>query len=283
MKNNFLVLLIVLLFSLVSESFYIVDQRQQALVFQFGEVVRTAKEPGLYFRVPFIQRVEYFEKRILSSVLDDKEIIDNEKKRLIISAYIKYKIINPLKFYQTVRDIPNLGTKLQSITESSMRDVSGKITLSDFLSIKRSEIMRQIKDDVSQRIERFGIEIVDLRILRADLPKENSAAVYKRMQTDREKEAKEIRAEGDAEATAIRATADKTSKIIIAEAYKKAQILKGEGDGEASRIYADSFSKDSEFYEFYKSLEVYKQSFNKNNSKMLISSDSNFMNYFNDK
>ncbi len=262
--------------------FFVVDQTQQAVVLQFGESVRIEKYPGLHVKVPFIQNVMYFDNRLLNVVADEKELIAKDQKRVIISAYAKYKITDPLKFYQTVKTVKGLEARLNNILDSSLRQVIGDEPLAILLTNARSSIMERIQHIVNKESLKFGIDVVDARILRADLPNENSAAIYKRMQSDREKEAKEFRAQGEEEAQIIQSTADKERTVILAKAYKNSQIIIGEGDATASKIYSDAFRVDPEFYNFYRSLEAYKKSFNnKENTSIILSPKGEFLRFFN--
>jgi modulator of FtsH protease HflC len=282
-KNIFYSLLVGVVFLfLATNSFFIVQQRQQALVFQFGEVVRTVKEPGLAFKVPFIQSVGFFDLRLLNFFAEEKEVVASDQKRLIVSAFSKYKIENPLEFYKAVQNESGARSKLNAILESSMRQIVGMYPLSALLSEKRVQIMKEIQKDFSMEAQRFGVKILDVRILRADLPKANSQAINERLQAYYEKQARESRAEGAEEAQRIRAGAEKDQKVIIAEAQKIAQITRGEGDAEAGRISAAAYSKDPEFFEFYKSMQVYKNALNKNDTKVILSSDSKFLKFIND-
>jgi membrane protease subunit HflC len=269
---------VILLFNL----FFLVDQTQQAVVLQFGESVRIEKDPGLHVKVPFIQNVMYFDNRLLNVVADEKELIAKDQKRVIISAYAKYRITDPLKFYQTVKTVKGLEARLNNILDSSLRQVIGDEPLAILLTNARSAIMERIQHIVNKESLKFGIDVVDARILRADLPNENSSAVYKRMQSDREKEAKEFRAQGEEEAQIIQSTSEKEKTIILAKAYKTAQTLKGEGDATASKIYSDAFRADPEFYNFYRSLEAYRKSFNnKDNTSIILSPKGEFLRFFN--
>ena len=261
---------------LLSGSVFTIDQRQQALILQFGESVREIKTPGIKFKLPFIQNVVFFEKRIVDLSLPEQEVIASDQKRLIINAYTKFQIVDPLKFYTTVGTSSGLSGKLSGILDSSLRQVVGEVALSELLNENRGEVMKKIKDAVSESAEIFGINIIDVRIMRADLPKENSDAIYARMQTDREKEAREIRAKGAEEADKIRAEADKQKTIILANSKKDADIVRGNGDGEANRIYANSFGRDPEFADFYRSMSAYKEALKNNNTRMILSSDSQF-------
>lgn len=269
---------IILLFNM----FFVVAQTQQAIVLQFGESRRIEKEPGLHVMIPFLQNVLYFDKRLLNVTSDDKELIAKDQKRVIISAYAKYRITDPLKFYQTVRTTKGLEARLNNILDSSLRQVIGDEPLAKLLSAERAAIMERIQHIVNKESLKFGIDVIDARILRTDLPNENSAAIYKRMQADREKEAKEFRAQGEEEAQVIQSTSEKEKTIILAKAYNEAQTIKGEGDATASKIYSNAFKIDPEFYGFYRSLEAYKKSFNKDdNTSIVLSPKSEFMKHFN--
>ncbi|WP_342169943.1 protease modulator HflC [Rickettsia endosymbiont of Seladonia tumulorum] len=266
---------------LISSSLFSVDQRHSAVVFQFGEAVRTIEKPGLHIKVPLIQNVEFFDKRLLDVEVEAKELTAADGKRVIVDAYAKFQINNPVMFYKTVHDYQGVKIRLTRNLESSMRKVIGKISLSSLLSQERSNVMLNILNQVDGEAKSFGIDVVDVRILRADLPKENSAAIYRRMQTAREKEATQIRAEGQEESVRIRSKADKESKIILAKAYKDAQIIKGDGDEKAAKIYNSAYSADPEFYKFYKSLLVYKNSLKKEDTNFIISPDAEVLKYLN--
>lgn len=260
---------------------FIVDQRQQVLVVRLGEPIRTITEPGINFKVPFIEEAIFLDKRIMDLEMKDREVIASDQKRLIINAFTKYKIIDPLKFYTTVNNVGGLGNKLSAILDSSLRQVIGEVTLSQLLTENRADIMQNIRTAVIEQSEIFGIEIVDVRIMRADLPHENSEAIFARMQTEREKEAREIRANGAEESDKIRAEADKKKAILLAEANKNSDILRGKGEGKANYIYRKAYGRDPEFAAFYRSMIAYQNSFSAENTKMVISPDSEFFQYFN--
>jgi len=262
-------------------SFFTVDQRQQVLILQFGEPIRVIDTPGIKFKMPFIQNAIFFEKRIIDLSLPEQEVIASDQKRLIINAFTKFQITDPLKFYTTVGGSYGLSNKLSGILDSSLRQVIGEVTLNELLTENRGDIMKKIKDAVGSSSEIFGIKIIDVRIMRADLPKENSDAIFARMQTEREKEAREIRAKGAEEADKIRAEANKQKTIIIAEAKKNSDIVRGNGESDSNRIYANSFGKDPEFADFYRSMSAYKTAFSNDKTKMIISPDSDFFKYFN--
>lgn len=277
------VIFVVLL--LVFNTFFVVDQRKQALVLQFGKVIKTINKAGISYKIPLVQNAIFFDKRIIDLALPEQEVIASDQKRLLINAFAKYKIIDPVKFYTTVVNNQGLANKLAGILDSSLRQVIGEIPLNELLTENRGKIMKDIKDVVSDSSEIFGIEIVDVRIMRTDLPKENSDAIYARMQTEREKEAKEIRAKGAQEAQKIKAEADKQKTIIEAEAKKDADIVRGEAEAEANKIYANSFGRDPEFADFYRSMQAYQKSLlnDNNKTKMIISPDGEFFKYFGNK
>jgi len=262
-------------------SIFTVDQRQYAMILQFGEPIRIIDKPGVNFKIPLMQNIIFFDNRIIDLSLPEQEVIALDQKRLMINAFTKYRIKDPLKFYTTVRNFYGLENKLSAIFDSSLRKIVGSAPLNQLLSDNRGNIMTQIKDDLSSQSAIFGIEISDVRIMRGDLPKENSDAIFARMQSEREKEAKEIRAKGAEEAQKIKAEADKQKTIIIAEANKKANIMRGIGEAESNRIYANSFGKDPEFAEFYRAMQAYRKSFNKENTQMVISPDNDFFKHFN--
>jgi membrane protease subunit HflC len=283
MKVNIKKILITLTVAIITlqSSLLTVDQRQQVLILQFGEPIKVINTPGIKFKMPFIQNAIYFEKRIIDLSLPEQEVIASDQKRLIINAFTKFKITDPLKFYTTVGSSSGLTNKLSGILDSSLRQVIGEVTLNELLTENRGDIMRKIKDAVGGSSEIFGIKIIDVRIMRADLPKENSDAIYARMQTEREKEAREIRAKGAEEADRIRAEANKEKTIILAEAKKIADITRGNGEKEANKIYANSFGKDPDFADFYRSMHAYKIALSNDKTKMIISPDNNFFRHFN--
>jgi len=268
---------------LLYNSIFIVNQTEQALILQFGESVRVVKDPGLHFKVPFIQSITSVDNRLLDVTDEEKELIAKDQKRVIISAYAKYKIVDPLKFYQTAKTQVLLQSRINNILNSSLRQAIGDEPLSALLTNRRSIIMTNIKELVNVEAKKFGVDVVDVRILKADLPNENSAAIYKRMQSDREKEAKEIRAKGEAEAQIIVSKSDKEKVVIIAEAVKKSSIFKGQGEAEAIRIYSDALRVDPEFYNFYRSLESYRKAFSSKDTKMYLSTQDSFLQLFNKK
>lgn len=260
-------------------SFFVVNQKEIGVVLQFGEALRIIDEAGLNFKIPFIQNVKLLDKRILHVIAEEKELTASDEKRVIVDAYAKYKIVDPIKFIKTVYDYSGANLRLNKILESAMRTVIGRYPLNTLLTEERSSLMLQIKELSHQEVVTYGIRIIDVRILKSDLPAENSAAIYQRMQTEREKEAKQIRAEGEEESAKIKSKADRESKVILADAYMTAQKIKGQGDGEATRLYNNTYSKDPNFYKFYRSLIAYKNSLNKDNTQFVISPKSSFFKY----
>jgi membrane protease subunit HflC len=270
-------------------SFFIVPQTEQAVVLEFGKPVtfvdndkevRFISSPGLKIKVPFIQEVKYFDNRILNFEATDKEVLDVEKKALTVNAFAKYKIVEPLRFYEKVTDIRGINTSLDKIFEASLRDAIGMVPLSKLLTGARKDVIGSLKSDVSKKAKDFGIEILDVRIVRADLPKENSNAIYKRMYAERNKEAREYRAQGEEEAKILQSKADKEVTVILAEAERQAQVARGEGDAKSIKIFGQAFGKDKEFYQFYRTMEAYRKSVKSENTKMVLSPDSDFLKYF---
>ncbi len=265
-------------------SWFVVQQTEQALVVRFGKVNRVVQEAGLYIKTPFVDEVRYFDNRLLDFDAPPKEVIARGSKPIVIDAFLRYRINDPLKFYQNVRNERIIRDRLNTNVEASLLQVIEGVYLEDLLSDKREEIMQQIQDVVTKRTagtggKKLGIEIVDVRIKRTDLPKANSQAIYKRMQTEREREAKEFRAKGAEEAQKIRSRADKDRTILIAEAKKESEILRGEGDAKAVKIFADAFGRDKEFFEFYRSMQVYKNVLKKGDTKLILSPDTEFLKY----
>lgn len=269
---------LILLF-LIANSLFVVTQKETAVVMQFGEAVKVVEEPGLNFKIPFIQNIQFLDKRILHVMAEEKELTASDEKRVIVDAYAKYKITDPVKFIKTLYNYSGANLRLNKILESAMRTIIGRYPLNTLLTQERSNLMLQIKELAHKEVRTYGIDIIDVRILKSDLPTENSAAIYQRMQTEREKEAKQIRAEGEEIAAKIRSKADKESKIILADSYMKAQKVKGEGDGEAAKLYNQVYSRDTEFFKFYRSLRAYKTSLDEKNTKFIISPKSEFFKY----
>ena len=245
-------------------------------------LVDVVTEPGLHFKIPFVQDVALFDRRVLEFDAPKEEIIASDQKRLVVDAFTRYRIVNPLKFFQTVNNEAVVRTRLAAIINASIRQALGNVRLNDIISGERAALMAQIRDIVNNEADDFGIDVIDVRIKRGDLPEANSEAVFRRMQTEREREAKELRAEGAEEAQKLRAIADRKRVILIAEAKKLAQITRGEGDSTAIRIFADAFGQDVEFFSFYRSMEAYSEALGSDNTTMVLSPDSEFFRYFGD-
>jgi len=272
-----------ILFGIFS-SFFTVNQTQQALVLQFGEPKRIIQDPGLAFKLPFIQDAIFYESRVLSLIPQDaEEVILADQKRIQIDAYARYRIEDPLLFFQTVRNEIGARARLESIIDSSVRRVLGNETLASILTGERENINGSIRDEVNASVDSLGIEIIDVRLRRADYPESTSQNIFNRMKSEREREAKEFRATGDEEAQKIRADAEKTRTVIVAEAKREAQEVRGQGDSNAIRIYADSFGQDPEFFSFYRSMEAYRKSIGESGTSMVLSPNSSFFRYFKDK
>jgi len=272
-----------ILFGIFS-SFFTVNQTQQALVLQFGEPKRIIQEPGLAFKLPFIQDAIFYESRVLSLIPQDaEEVILADQKRIQIDAYARYRIEDPLLFFQTVRNELGARARLESIIDSSVRRVLGSETLASILTGERENINGSIRDEVNASVESLGIEIIDVRLRRADYPESTSQNIFNRMKSEREREAKEFRATGDEEAQKIRADAEKTRTVIVAEAKREAQEVRGQGDSNAIRIYAESFGQDPEFFSFYRSMVAYRKSIGESGTSMVLSPNSSFFRYFKDK
>lgn len=261
-------------------SVFIVSQTQYALVLQFGEIKTAIKKPGLYFKIPFLQSIQYLDNRILSLDTPPEEVIASDRKRLVVDAFSRYRINNPEAFYRTLRTESNAGLRLQPIVSSAVRNTLGSQTFSAVLSDKRAQLMQQIRGVVNLQAEEIGIEIVDVRIRRADLPEANSQAIYSRMQTERQQEAAEIRAEGAEESLRIRSRADRDVTVLLADAKRESEILRGQGDGERNRIFAEAFSQDPDFFGFYRSMLAYQESMKAGDTTLVLEPDSDFFKYF---
>lgn len=281
MKKNLQFILIgaVFLIIFLLQSVYVVKQPEQAIVLQFGDPVRVIQTPGLKFKIPFIQNVVFYDKRLLNLEPPAQEVVLKDKKRLDVDTFSRYRIVEPLTFYKTVRNEYQAQNRLQEIVNSSARNVLATFTLKELLSDKRTEIMRKISDAVKHDASQLGVEVADVRIRRADLPIQVSQAINDRMKTERIREAKGYRADGEKTAQEIRATADKKATITVADAEKEAQKIKGEGDKTATMIWTKAAQTDPEFYAFYRSLEAYRNSFDEDTS-MVLAPEGEFFNYF---
>lgn len=283
MKNYTSTLLgvVVALFLLASSSLYIVDQRQQAILFQLGEVVDVKTSPGLYFKIPLAQNVRYFDSRILTmDTAEPERFITSEKKNVLVDLFVKWRIIDVKQYYISVRGDEMLAqTRLSQTVNSSLRDEFGNRTVHDVVSGERDKIMEIMRQKADADARKIGVEVVDVRLKRVDLPQEVSESVYRRMEAERKRVANELRSTGAAESEKIRADADRQREVILAEAYRKAQEVKGEGDAKASAIYASAFQPNPEFYSFYRSIEAYKQSFKNKGDMMVLEPNSEFFRY----
>jgi modulator of FtsH protease HflC len=259
-------------------SAFVVDQSSQALVLQFGEKKRAIDQPGLQFKLPW-QNAVIYSRKVLEFEPPPQQVIASDQKRLVVDSFVRYRITDPLKFYQTVGTEEAMTQSLGVLLNGALRRVIGNIVLSRLLSPERGQIMAQIKDSVAAEAKSFGIDVIDVRIRRADLPPENSKAIYLRMQSEREREAKEYRAEGAEKAADTQARADKEVTIIIADANKDAQVLRGEGEAESTKIYADAYSQDPDFFNFYRSLQAYRDAFAADGTTMVLSPDNEFLKY----
>ena len=261
-------------------SLFTVKEINQAIVLQFGDPKKVIAEPGLKYKIPFIQNVVYLDRRILSLDPAPEEVIASDQKRLIVDAYARFKIVDALKFYISVGDERVARSRLATIINSRIRSVLGKQSLATLLSEDRTKQMAIIQDGVNVEAEKFGITIIDVRIKRADLPQANSEAIYKRMQTEREREAKEFRAKGAEMAVTITSTADKEVTVLLANAKKQSEIMKGEGDGQRNKIFANAFGKDPEFFSFYRAMQAYETALIGGDTSLILSPDSDFFKFF---
>ena len=280
--NKFLLPVIVVAGFAIYLSLFVVKEINQAIVLQFGDQKKVIVQPGLQFKIPFIQNVVFLDRRILNLDAPPEEVIASDQKRLIVDAYARFKIVDPLKFYISVGDERVARSRLSTIINSRIRSVLGKQSLANLLSEDRTKQMTLIQDGVNTEAENFGIKIIDVRIKRADLPQANSEAIYKRMQTEREREAKEFRAKGAEMAGTITSTADKEVTVLLANAKKQSEIMKGEGDGQRNKIFAQAFGKDPEFFAFYRAMQAYEKALIGGDTSLILSPDSDFFKFFGD-
>lgn len=280
-RFNLLAAIALTVLVVVAMSMFAVDQRQHALVFQLGEVKRVITEPGLNFKIPMIQNVRFFDNRILTLDNNDPErFITSEKKNVLVDSYVKWRIVDPKLYYISVGgDEARAKTRLNQTVNAGLREEFGKRTVHDVISGEREKIMEDMRAKADTDARKIGVQIVDVRLKRVELPLEVSESVYRRMDAERKRVANELRSEGAAEAEKIRADADRQREIIIAEAYREAQSTKGAGDAKAAGIYAQAFSQNPEFYAFYRSLEAYRQSFRNKSDVMVLEPNSDFFKY----
>ncbi|MBO6481078.1 MAG: protease modulator HflC [Pelagibacteraceae bacterium] len=278
--KKFLIPILVVLGVIAYQSLFVVQEINQAIVLQFGDPKKVISKPGLQVKIPFIQNVVFLDRRILSLDPQPEEVIASDQKRLIVDAYARFKIVDPLKFYISVGDERVARSRLATIINSRLRSVLGTQSLATLLSEDRTKQMAIIQEGVNTEAEGFGITIIDVRIKRADLPQANSEAIYKRMQTEREREAKEFRAKGAEMAVTITSTADKEVTVILANAKKQSEIMKGEGDGKRNKIFADAFGKDPDFFSFYRAMQAYEKALIGGDTSLILSPDSDFFKFF---
>ena len=278
--KKFIIPIVILIAATIYFSVFIVKEVNQAIVLQFGDPKRIIMKPGINFKIPFIQNVVFLDKRILNLDTPPEEVIASDQKRLIVDAFARFQIVDPLKFYISVGNERVARSRLSTIINSRIRSVLGTQRLQTLLSADRTNQMTLIQAGVNNEAENFGIKIVDVRIKRADLPQANSEAIYKRMQTEREREAKEFRAKGAEMAAEITSTADKEVTVILANAEKTSQILKGEGDGQRNKIFAEAFGQDPEFFAFYRAMQAYEKALIGGETSLILSPDSEFFKFF---
>lgn len=265
---------------LVADALFVVHQTKQALVLQFGNPVRVIREPGLNVKLPVIQQVEYYERRVLDYDAPAVELILGDQRRLVVDAFARYRIADALRFRQSAGTELGFLGRMEPILYSALRSVLGSVSLFQLLSADRAELMARIRDLANRQLDRFGVEVVDVRIKRADLPKENSDAIFRRMRAERLREANELRAQGAEIAQRIRARADRERQVLIAEAEQQAEILRGEGDAEALRIFAEAVGRDPEFFAFYRSMRAYRKALADGSTSFVLSPKSEFFRFF---
>ena len=277
-----IVALVVLLLIIVVgyAAIFTVRQTEQVLVVRLGEPVRVVTEPGLNFKAPFIDTVISIDKRILDLENPAQEVIASDQKRLVVDAFARYRIKNALRFYQSIGSIPAANIQLTTLLNAALRRVLGEVTFIQVVRDEREGLMNRIRDQLDREADGYGIQVVDVRIRRADLPEQNSQAVYQRMQTERQREAAEFRAQGGQKAQEIRSRADREATVIIAEANSKAEQVRGEGDGERNRLFAEAYGKDADFFAFYRSMGAYETGLKGNDTRFLLKPDSNFFRFF---
>ena len=286
MKNNIiggvLVVLVVALLIVAYSSVFTVYQTRQALVVRLGQPVRVVSDPGINLKLPFVDNVIAIDKRILDLEAPAQEVIASDQKRLVVDAFARYRIQDPLRFYQTLGSIEGANSQLTILLNSALRRVLGEVTFTHVVRDQRADLMARLRDLVDREAASYGIAVVDVRIRRADLPEQNSQAVYQRMQTERQREAAEFRAQGNQRAQEIRSRAEREATVLIAEATSKAEQIRGEGDAQRNQIFADAFNRDPDFFAFYRSMQAYEAGLKHSDTRMLLKPDTNFFRYFND-
>jgi membrane protease subunit HflC len=286
MRTNFVggIIAVVVVAALIVgySSLFTVYQTQQALVIRLGEPRPPVPDPGLHVKAPFIDSVVYIDRRILDLEAPPQEVIASDQKRLVVDAFARYRIKDPLRFYQTLGSINGANSQLSILLNSALRRVLGEVTFTHVVRDQRADLMARIRELVDHEATGFGIEVVDVRIRRADLPEQNSQAVYQRMQTERQREAAEFRAQGAQRAQEIRSRADREVTVLVADATSKSEQIRGEGDATRNQIFADAFNQDPDFFAFYRSMQAYEQGLKHNDTRMLLKPDSSFFRYFTD-
>lgn len=280
-RINLIPIVIVGVLALITlvNSFFIVHQTQYAIVLQFGEIKAIVREPGINLKVPFVQSVEFLDNRILPLDTEPEEVIAADRKRLVVDAFARYRILDPSVYYRSLRTESTAVSRLQRYLTSEVRNTLGAERFSTVLSEKRAALMREIRDKVNAEARAIGVEIVDVRIRRADLPQENSEAIYRRMQTERQQQAAQIRAEGTQEALGIKAKADRDVTVLLANARREAEIVRGQGDAQRNRIFAEAFGRDPSFFAFYRSMRAYEGALS-GSTTLILAPDSAFFRYF---
>jgi membrane protease subunit HflC len=267
---------------LAYSALFTVHQTRQALLVRLGEPVRVVNAPGLHFKIPLIDSVIHIDKRILDLENPAQEVIASDQKRLVVDAFARYRIKDVLRFYQSVGSVERVNQQLSNLLNSALRRVLGEATLTHVVRDERSQLMARVRDQLDTEAQAFGISVVDVRIRRADLPEQNSQAVYQRMQTERQREAAEFRAQGSQRAQEIRARADRDVTVLIADATSTAEQVRGEGDAERNRIFAEAFGRDPDFFAFYRTMQAYEAGLKSGDTRMLLKPDSDFFRFFND-
>ncbi|MGL4636466.1 MAG: protease modulator HflC [Beijerinckiaceae bacterium] len=268
---------------IISNAAFIVPQTSSALVFQFGRVSRPPiTAPGLYFKIPFMENVTFIDNRVLDNDLSPQEVLASDQKNLVVDAFTRYRITDPLKFYQSLNNVRAANQTLERIINARMRSVLAGASTTQIINTDRARLMDRIQDDVNRETQSLGITVVDVRLSRVELPRETSQAVFQRMKTDREREAAELRAQGAEAAQTIRARSDRDVQIIIGEANRKAEEFRGEGDANKNRIFAEAFGRDQDFFRFYRSMQAYEAGLKQGDTRLILSPNSDFFRYFTD-
>ena len=278
-RRSLPVILLVLAVATWNLATFRVPQWMQAIVLQLGRPVRTVQEPGLYWKIPFVQNVLWFDRRQMEYDASPRELLTKDKQQLVVDNYARWRILDPLRFYETMRTEEGAASRLDDVIYSNVRENLGRHTLSEIINTSRDELMSEVTRATNEKAREFGIEVTDVRIKRADLPEKNELNVFSRMRTERERLAKKFRAEGDEEARKVRSESDKEVTILIAEARRQSEIRRGEGDAQAVKIFADAYGRDPEFYEFTRTLEAYRTSIAEGTT-LVLSPDSDFLRYF---